>query len=117
MKKKCMMISCFLLLIILIVHPIALRAEDKILGIENDKLAHAFAGFTGQVICEAVTNRVFKNSSQFSRSLSCFLLITTIGITKELIDPMYGSKQEAWDVGAGMIGSGLAIPVLRFGFS
>lgn len=114
MKK---LIVYFISLFILISLPIQSRADNTIFGIGNDKFAHAFAGFTGQVICEAISNHAFKNASSFSKSLGCFLFITAIGVTKELMDPANGGKQEAWDVGAGMIGSGLAIPVLIYGFN
>jgi hypothetical protein len=91
-------------------------ADERILGIESDKFSHALGGFTGQVICEAIANHAFKEASPFSKSLSCFLIVNSLGVAKELTDPLHGGTREPGDVFANMVGSGLAIPVIKWGF-
>lgn len=99
----------------LIFSPSLVQAQ-KIAGIEEDKYAHAFAGFTGQVICEAIAKPSFKSASPLSRSLGCFLIVTAAGVAKEMLDPHFGGTRETGDVIADVLGAGLAIPVIRFGF-
>lgn len=88
----------------------------KVAGIESDKLAHAAAGFAGQVICEAAANKLFEESSGLAKSIGCLMLVNGLGALKEATDKSRGGTPEFADMGANLIGSGLAVPIIKIGF-
>lgn len=86
-------------------------------GIPADKLAHASMGFAGQVACEALANKLLdKDTSGLTKSVGCFLLVNGLGAAKELTDKKRGGTPDWNDAAANALGSGLAIPVIKFGF-
>ena len=103
---KVMLMSLFFIV------PHLLMADS--VPVPTDKAAHYGLAFASQTICSAGMNKVTKK--RFMSVAGCFIALNTLGIAKELSDPMRGGKKESGDVIANVLGTASAGVIFQWGF-
>lgn len=83
-------------------------------AVPTDKAAHFGIAATAMTAC-SILGKMVSGNKWVSEGV-CFLAVNSVGVAKEVTDPLRGGSRDERDIYANLAGSGFSLFAVSFGF-